>query len=173
MTRLLWMAVLLLPTARAHMPETLGPDVTVPDTRFSYAYMGEFATGEEVFVLRLPFAEDFASPYELLVPHRDRYREFRPMYALVAPGLPEATAEEEALLPLPIPEGYGLYLDLNDDPERVVIFESFFRDAYWSTGPVALITHAGEAQLWIWSPQGEPGEVVMAFGLEEGFGEVE
>ena len=72
-------------------------------------------------------------------------------------------------LPRAPPAGAGVFLELDDDPERLVIFESFMRRMFWSTGPMALALDAGDFEIWIWSPDGTPGKFVFGMGVEEDF----
>lgn len=168
MKNLLWL--LLLPFADAHMPDEANLDYTVEDPLISWALDGEFHDGDEVFIVRLPLESGLAIPFELLTPHERRYQDWRPAYAVVGPGLPAPTEAELAALPQALPDGMGAYVDLNEDPERLVIFESVLRAMYYSTGPVGLPLGVGETQVWIWSPKGEAGPWVLGFGVEEGFG---
>lgn len=172
MTRVL-LAVLLLSPAHAHSPTDLSASTVIDDSTTSYAIYGHFETGDELFKVLLDFPTDFAAPFEVLVPHRSKWKDHRPVYAVVGPGLPTATDDELAFLPETPPDGWGVYVDRNDETERYVIFESFLRGMYWSSRPTALPLLAGEVEIWIWSPEGSTGEVVMAFGVEESFGEEE
>lgn len=172
MTRVL-LALLLLAPARAHSPTDLSAETVIEDSTTSYAIYGHFETGDEVFKVLLDFPTDFAAPFEVLTPHRRKWADLRPAYAVVGPGLPAPTDDELAFLPEAPPDGWGVYVERNDAAERYVIFESFARGVYWSSRPVAVPLMAGENEIWVWSPDGDTGEVVMAFGVEESFGEEE
>jgi hypothetical protein len=161
MTR--WMLPLLLAEpALAHRPGELGTVVEVSDPTISWTLASAFEDGDEVFTLHLNYEEPFAAPFEILVPAR-------PAYAVVAPGLPAPSEEEQALLPDALPEGYGAYVEWNDDEERYAYFEGVLRRSLWSSGTVALALPAGETEVWIWSPDGATGEFQFAFGVEENF----
>jgi hypothetical protein len=162
--------------ADAHQPILAALDQEIDDPGISHAIYGDFRDGSEVFTIRMRFDTGFALPFELLVPHKSGLRDHRPMYAVLAPGLPPAESAEEDLLPalpegIEMPSGAGLYLDRNDDPEREVIFESFTRRVFWSSSPVALAVQPGELVVLIWSPHGSTGGFVFGFGVEEDFSE--
>ncbi len=158
------------PFAQAHQPTNSGEGkLVIADPYISYAYNATFKTGEELFRIGLTYDRGFSLPFELLVEDRPENEAFRPVYAVVGPGLPEASADELALLPDSLPEGAGVYVDLNDDAARGSIFESVMRRVYLTTGPVALILQPGEYEVWIWSPDGDLGDVVLGFGVEEDF----
>lgn len=166
-----WALLLLLPLASAHQPSTVETVFEVPDPTISYAVNGSFETGEEVFEVHLEFASPFALPFELLVEKRAAMADHRPMYAVVGPGLPAPTEEEQALLPYPVEAGEGIFLDRNDDPERLVIFESVMRRFYWSSDTTALVLGAGHYEVWVWSPEHTTGDFVLGLGVEEDFSE--
>ena len=139
------------------------------DPTISYAVNGTFAEGDERFRVLLSYDRGFALPFELLVEKRPGNESFRPMYAVVGPGLPAPTDAEAALLPEPLPEGAGVFLDANDDAERLVVFESVMRRVYWSTEATALVLPPGDYEVWVWSPDGHLGDFVLGFGVEEDF----
>jgi len=168
MTRLLPLLLLLHP-ALAHRPGTLDTTLEVSDPTISWTLAGEFETGDEVYTLHLDYDEPFAAPFETFVPARAGLEDFRPAYAVVGPGLPLPSEEEQALLPEPLPDGDGAYVDWNDDPEREVYFEGVMRRSLWSSGTIALALGAGESEVWIWSPDGRAGDFQFAFGVEENF----
>lgn len=167
-----WPALLLLalPFAQAHQPTAGGETaLVIEDPYISYAYNATFVSGEELFRVELTYDRGFSLPFELLVEDRPENEGFRPMYAVVGPGLPTPSAEELDLLPEALPEGAGAYVDLNDDDPRGSIFEGVMRRVYLTTGPVALLLQPGEVEVWIWSPDGDLGDVVLGFGVEEDF----
>ena len=75
-----------------------------------------------------------------------------------------------------IPADSGAYVNLNDEEERMIIFESFTRRVFWTTGPVGLPLGAGDTEIHIWVPDGAHGPLTLGMGVEEdfsdGFGEV-
>jgi hypothetical protein len=157
--------------ARGHQPSAAGETlVTVPDPKVSWVFVGEFEDGDEVFQFDLDFDEGFALPVEVLVPHRNELKDFRPRFAVVGPGLPPPTDAQRALLPREVPDGMGVYLELNDRPERVVLFEGVLRRVYWTSEAVALAVDAGETQIWVWSPDNTSGPFSIGLGVEEDFG---
>lgn len=168
MIRALLLGLLLQP-ALAHRPAALDTTLEVADPTISWTLNGSFESGEEVYTLFLDYEEPFAAPFELMVPAKRSLEDHRPAYAVVGPGLPVPSAEEQDLLPLPLPEGYGAFIDWNDDPERFVYFEGVMRRTLWSSGTIAIAMQAGENQVWIWSPEGTTGDFQLAFGVEENF----
>jgi hypothetical protein len=159
--------------AQAHQPSMAEQDMTVDDPTISAAIYGEFEHGDEVFTVHLDYEFGFALPFELLIPHKSSQRDHRPMYAVIGPGLPPATAEELDLLPadVQVPSGAGVYLERHDDPDREVIFEGYTRRIFWSSGPVALPLQPGETVVVLWSPEQTTGEFVLGLGVEEDFSE--
>lgn len=170
MTRALLLVLLILP-AEAHRPEALDTTFEVDDPTISWTLTGAFETGDEVYTLVLDYEQPFAAPFELFVPAKRSLADHRPAYAIVGPGLPVPSAEEQELLPYELPDGQGAYIDWNDDPERFVYFEGVMRRTLWSSGTIALALPAGESQVWIWSPEGTTGDFQFAFGVEENFEE--
>ncbi len=161
--------LLLLPLVGAHQPGANEGITEVEDATISYAIYGDFPTGSELREVHFTLPTPYALPFELLVPHIAGNEDFRPVYAVVGPGLPLPTADQVALLPKALPEGWGLFLDQNDNDPRDVVFEGFLRRVSWSTGTIAIPLREGEHQIWIWSPEQTPGEFVMGFGVEEDF----
>jgi hypothetical protein len=167
--RWLLLALLAVP-AHAHRPGLLDGRLVVPDPTVSWVLAGTFRTGDEVFVAVLDLDGPIATPFELMVPHRAGLRDHRPMLAVVGPGLPEPTAAELTVLPRALPDGFGLYLERNDAPDREVHFEQVMRRTTWTSGTTAVALRAGEHELWVWSPAGTTGDFMVALGVEEDFG---
>lgn len=163
--------LLLVPLAPAHQPAEVVSDFDVPNPTISYAVNGRFTTGDEVFTLHMEMERGFALPFELLIEKRSSNEDHRPMYAVVGPGLPPPTDELRALLPRELPDGVGVFIDRNDDPERLVIFESVMRRYYWSSDTTALALDPGAHEVWVWSPEGTTGDFVIGLGVEEDFSE--
>lgn len=159
----------LSPFAQAHAPTVVraGVPFDVPDATISRALYGEFLNGDEIFVARLSFPEDFALPVELFVPHRESLKSHRPAWALVGVGLPLPRDHERAALPRPLPTGAGAYVDLNRIDPRPAFYEFFTRRYFWSSGAVALVLPKGAYELWMWSPDRTTGKFGMGFGVEE------
>lgn len=159
----------LSPRGHAHRPTAVQREFDVELPEVSHAIYGELAGPDDLYTVRLTFEQPFAMPLEILVPHRRSLEEHRPVYAVVGPGQPAPTPEEAALLPRPLPPGAGVFLERNDAAERLVIFESFSRRMFWSSGPMALALAAGDHEIWIFSPEGTSGDFVLGFGVEEDF----
>ena len=164
-----WPLFALLPLAWGHQPAELGTEFDVENPYISYAVNGSFVTGDEVFVLHLTYDRGFALPFELLTEKRAEFEDHRPMYAVVGPGLPAPTDAELAVLPTPLEDGQGVFVDQNADVERLVIFESVMRRFYWSTEATALALDPGDYEIWVWSPEGTTGDFVIGLGVEEDF----
>lgn len=158
-----------VPLSAAHRPGTVDEDIVIDDPLISYAITGEIDEPDHVSTVTMDMPKDFALPFELLVPHRSAWKDFRPAYAVVAVGLPEPTDEERAYLPKEVPAGMGVYVDRNEDAERDVVFEDVLRRVYWSTGAVALAVRTGPMEIWVWSPDGQTGPFTLGFGVEEDF----
>lgn len=170
---LLMLSVSVSRRGHAHIPTSTENEIDIESPEISHAIYGTLDGSEEqVFVVRVPFEEPFAAPFELLVPHRRSLADHRPMYAVIGPGLPAPTEDELALLPRPLPDGMGLFLEMNDEPERLVIFESFTRRTFWSSGPVALALEGEPHEIWVFSPDGTAGDFALGFGVEEDFDQV-
>lgn len=159
----------LSPRGHAHRPTAIQREFDIELPEISHAVYGELAGPGDVYTVRLSFEQPFAMPIEILVPHRNSLAEHRPVFAVVGPGLPPPTPEQAALLPRALPEGAGVYLETNDARDRLVIFESFSRRMFWSSGPIALALAAGDHEIWIFSPEGTRGDFVLGFGVEEDF----
>jgi len=158
--------------ATAHTPGHLRSNAAfvVTNAEDSYALFGVFESGAEVFVAQLRHATRFATPVEILVPHTDALKAHRPAYAVVGIGLPLPTDEERALLPKPLPLGWGAVLDINDVSPRPALFESIMRRFYWSSDPLAVVFPQGDSEIWVWSPARTTGKFGLGFGVEEGGG---
>lgn len=160
---------LVVGTAQAHQPATSDDyEFDVQKPKISWAFVGSFDEGDEVFTVRLDYDEPFALPFELLTEHRSRFEDFRPAYAVVGPGLPAPTAADLEFLPRALPDGAGIFIERNDG-EREAIFESVMRRAYYSSRPVALALLAAEYEVWIWSPDEDTGDFTLGLGVEEDF----
>jgi hypothetical protein len=156
-------------SSHAHIPLIAEDELVIERPKISAAVYGTLEDREQHYVVHLSYDEPFALPFEMLVPRRAELVDHRPAFAVVGPGLPPPTAEEAALLPRAVPEGEGLFLDRNDDPERLLIFESFTRRVFWSSTPVAVALPAGDFEVWVFSPTGSTGDFVLGFGVEEDF----
>lgn len=154
----------------AHRPRVLERDApfVVDDPLISAALYGTFVDATDVFEVRFTPATPVALPIEILVPRRDAHRAHRPLFAIVAAGLPVPGEAERRLLPRPLPEGAGAILGRYEGDEREIIFESFTRRVFWTNGVTAYVLPAGDVRIWIWSPDGTRGPFVLGFGVEEG-----
>ncbi len=169
MNALSLLPLVFLAPAYAHRPSVVASTVEVEDPTISWTFNGTFEDGEEVFTLTMRFEEPFALPVEVMSPARRALADHRPAFVIVGPGLPEPTDEERALLPGEVPEGEGIFLELNEDAERDVYFEGIMRRTLYSSGTTAIALMAGDYEVWIWSPDGTVGDFQFAFGVEENF----
>lgn len=177
--KLILLALLFATPLWAHQPKVLLEDMTIDHPDVSHALYGVFTEETPHFKVKMSFSSPFAMPFEVLVPHRDELKDFRPALAVISAGLPQPSSEELAALEaqgIEIPSGYGAYVHLNDEEQRMVIFESFTRRVFWSTGPAAIPLGAGTSVIHIWAQDGVYGPAALGFGVEEdfseGFGEV-
>jgi hypothetical protein len=156
--------------ALAHVPWRLEADrpVAIATPELSGEAMAVFVTGEEVFVATFTYARPFGAPVEVLVPREAALAEHRPAWALVGPGLPLPTDAERAVLPRPLPDGFGAIVELNEETPREALFESVMRRFYWTSRPLAVVFPAGTSEVWVWSPAKTTGKFGLAFGVEEG-----
>lgn len=169
MTRLALLALLTMPLASAHRPQAAEEMLEIELPKVSHVVGGKFEAGDEVFRVLLTYDEPFAMPMELMVPKVPKNENHRPAFAMVGPGLPTPTAEQIAVLPFEVPDGSGVYIDLNQD-EREVYFEQVMRRNLWTTGSVALhLPAAATYEVWVWSPEFTVGEFWFGFGVEEDF----
>jgi hypothetical protein len=174
--RVLALALLLLASpitdreSLAHQPSVFQPGrvLSIDDPLLSYALYGEFQSPTDVFETQMVLERPLAIPIEVLVPRRDNLETHRPIFAIVGPGLPQPNDDERALLPRPVPEGFGVVIGDDDRRDREVIFESFTRRVFWTNGPTAYVLPAGDVRIWIWSPSATTGKFVLGLGVEEG-----
>lgn len=163
------LALLAIPPSQAHRPAFAEDRLAIDDSTISWVVAGEFETGLEVMVVELDFPTAFALPFEMLIPKRAANELHRPAYAIIGPGLPEPTEEQRAWLPAEVPEGMGVFIERNDDPERFVYFETVTRRTLWSSGTTAVPLRAGPHEVWVWSPNLTTGDFQLGFGVEEDF----
>ncbi len=156
-------------TAAAHQPATSDNfEFDVAKPKISWALVGSFDAGDEVFTVYLDYDEPFALPFEMLTEHRTKFADFRPAYAIVGPGFPAPSDADIAFLPRELPADAGVFIERNDG-EREAIFESVMRRAYYSSGAIALPLLAGKYEVWVWSPDGDTGDFTLGLGVEEDF----
>ena len=160
----------LTPIASAHLPQPAEERLEIAKPKVSHVVGGDFVTGVEVFTVVLTYEDPFAMPMEIMVPWGEELENHRPAFAIVGPGLPAPTAEEEGWLPLEVPEGHGVFIERNEDPEREIYFERVMRRTMRTTGSMAVhLPSAGTYEVWIWSPNFTVGEFWYGFGVEEDF----
>ena len=169
MRTVLLLMLLFVPEASAHRPSTAEAVTTIDDPTVSWVVNGELHNGDEVFRVKLDFPRPFALPFELMTEHRAGAADFRPAVAIVGPGLPSASAEVAARLPRTVPAGWGVYVDFNEATDREVYFEQVMRRTMYTTGSFAIALREGPNEVWIWNPDGTPGDWQLGLGVEEDF----
>ncbi|MBF95259.1 MAG: hypothetical protein CMH58_08900 [Myxococcales bacterium] len=161
-----------LPTSvDAHRPQTFDADEIITDPLISWTLPGTFETGAEVFEFDLDYDEPFTAPFEIFAPTSGGNGDFRPRYAVIGPGFPEATDAVRSLLPdgVTIPEDAGVFLETNEREDRFVFFEGVMRRVLVSSGTIALRLAAGQHKVVIWAPENQTGRFMFGFGVEENF----
>lgn len=161
--------LLLWLEASAHRPTAAELVTTIADPTISWVVNGALEDGDEVYTVELDFPRPFALPLELMTERRAGTADFRPAFAIVGPGLPAVTAEVAERLPRPVPDGWGVYVDFNEDAEREVYFEQVMRRTMYTTGSFAIALREGPHEIWIWNPAREPGDWQLGLGVEEDF----
>lgn len=161
--------LVLLPDASAHRPASAALVTTIDDPTVSWVVNGRLDDGDEVYTVKLDFPRPFALPMELMTEHHAGAADFRPAFAIVGPGLPAATGDVADQLPRAVPDGWGVYVDFNDAPDREVYFEQVMRRTMYTTGSFAIALREGPHEIWIWNPVGEPGDWQLGLGVEEDF----
>ncbi len=103
--------------------------------------------------------------HQIGIPQLDRMEDYRPVVAVVAPGLPQTD------LPFSIPEGMGAQI-LNtywvDEPEEFL--EPFTSTRSWILNDSLIeLPQAGEGYVVAWHPEGMTGKLWVAVGTVEDF----
>jgi hypothetical protein len=160
----------IIPLASGHSPDELEGSLEPDNPKKSWAYYGQFSTGDELLTVVLDYDEGFALPMEILVPRQPEWEDHRPVYAVVGPGLPAPSDELRAMLPAEVPDGMGVFFEPNDDEERIEYYEGFTGTDFWTSGSVALVLDEGVHEVWIWSPEQTTGRFTFGFGVEEDHG---
>ena len=123
-TSLRWLGWIMLVTlalpVSAHRPQTFDADEIITDPLISWTLPGTFETGREVYSFDLTYDSPFTAPFEIFAPTSGDNGDFRPRYAVIGPGYPEATDETLALLPdgRDVPDGAGVFLEKNEEEDR-------------------------------------------------------
>jgi len=155
----------------AHRPTTFDGDKPVTDPMISWTIPGTFSTGTEIFEFDLTYDKAFAAPFEIMSPTAGGNGSFRPRYAVIGPGFPLPSAKTLAALPdgIEVPDGEGVFLELNAEADRYIFFEGVMRRVLVSSGTIALRLAAGTHKVVIWANDGATGEFMFGFGVEENF----
>jgi len=125
---------------------------------------------EDLDVYRFSLNKPDVMYIEIIVPMvEDYYENFYPWYALVGPGLPEATHS----LPFGIPEGYGVIVKENVETgeERETFYEPFGGKSYYK-GPIFKenLEQIGQYFIYCWDPDEKGGDYTLVIGNKEIWG---
>ena len=105
---------------------------------------------------------------QLGVPLISRLVSFRPMAAILAPGLPEPPDD----LPFAVPEGLGVQLlGPHGDERPEIFFEPFTGTESWVHGETTIyLPEDGAGYVVAWDPDATTGKLWLAVGTVEEFG---
>ena len=147
----------------------------------SRAVYGTLAPGEAFDAYRLTVSRPVSTPLEMLVPKAGKYRDFRPAFALVGPGLPAAgmpppfiverlrTAYTAVSL---VPGAYPRVLVVPDPGAagRQGFYEPFSFTSYFRGGATRVELRPGVTYyLVVYDPAGQSGEYALGIGEAEKF----
>jgi hypothetical protein len=172
----------LEPPASSDAPAVRGDPfpgaVPLPDVTISRAVYGTLATGEEFDAWQLSVSKPSLTPVEMLVPRAGEYRDFRPAFALVGPGLSssgtpppfvverlqnaygDAAAQAAGVVVIPDP---GL-------APRPTFYEPFSFTSYYRGGSTSVRLEPGRTyDLVVYDPAAGTGEYALGVGEAESF----
>jgi hypothetical protein len=152
--------------------------VPLPDAAISRAVYGTLAPGEQFDAYRVTVSRAARTPLEMLVPKAARYREFRPAFALVGPGLQSsgtAPAFITARLHAPAGAASGSTAGVVVVPDpgttpRPTFYEPFSFTSYYRGGSAVVDLQPGRTYfLVVYDPAGDTGEYALGVGEAESF----
>jgi hypothetical protein len=189
-------ALAAAPPAEAHVP-FLEPDrpsdapavqrdpfpgaIHLPDAAVSRAVYGTLAPWESFDAYRLSVSRTVSTPVVMLVPKTGEYRDFRPAFALVGPGLPAAGVEPAFIRARlrtaytavsPVSGAYPRVLVVPDlgTAERPAFYEPFSFTSYYRGGDTRVDLRPGVTYyLVVYDPAGQTGEYALGIGEAEKF----
>ena len=155
--------------------------IPVPDASISRAVYGTLAAGEAFDAYRLTVSQPSSTPVEMLVPKMGKYRDFRPAFALVGPGLPAAGAPPRfiserlktaytavSLVPGALPQ--VLVVPDPGAASRASFYEPFSFTSYYRGGSTTVALRPGRTYyLVVYDPRGQRGEYALGIGVAEKF----
>lgn len=159
--------------ALAHKPAFSAGGYTAPQSAFviedvthSMVLYQEITCTAQQLWMRFDRAADVPLYVQLGVPAIARLTTYRPVVAVLAPGLPAATGN----VPFAIPEGYGMLL-IEANAEPSVFDEPFTGTRSWVLREETLsLPQAGPGFIVAWHPEDVPGKLWVAVGTKERFG---
>ncbi len=162
--------VLLTSTADAHVPffELKDFDLQTPfrpelpeQSIAVYAWL-DGPRDVDVYVVTLTRETPFLA--EVLVPVHPRYETFRPAFAVIGKGLPDAPR----CLPVRPFEGYGALVFLEDvRTERETFYEPFGGKSYYQGPRFERTLPPGTYAVVYWDPRHRRGDYVAVLGKKE------
>lgn len=167
------LAALLTATAAGHVPVLSDGTAVDPNTALEFANIQISRTIYHEITPSAPevwIAFSVGDPQEVKmrfsVPQIERLADYRPAFALLGPGLPEADPNR---LPFDVPEGLGVRTYTFggvDNPEE--FYEPFSATTAWTlyNGYVTLPT-AGRYYLVGYHPEQKRGKLLMALAIAE------
>jgi len=124
---------------------------------------------DDVDVYRFKLRRPTRVYVHVIVPVLKRHKDFRPVFAVVGPGLPQP----DGPLPFAVPEGHGVVLIeyAKEGGERPTFYEPFGGKSYFK-GPVfdRELKEAGEYFVCFWDPDQKGGDYVAVLGYRETWG---
>jgi hypothetical protein len=168
--------LLLLPgSATAHKPIIEGRDIGgygdaayLPDPDVSWAIYGFVEREGDVDYCSFDVAGGLNLSTNVLVPVKGVYREFRPSYAIIGPGIDASDP-----VPFEVPAGMGaLVVDMPADSGE--FYEPFGGVSYWqSPRNYTVLSKPGRYYIAVFDRDRGRGDYVLAVGERESFGLLE
>ena len=155
--------------------------IAVPDASISRAVYGTLAFGEAFDAYKLTVSHAASTPVELLVPKAGRYRDFRPSFALVGPGVPQ-TGSTPGFIGQRLRQAYdGRQLPMGEAPAVLVVndpaqsprptfYEPFSFTSYFKGGSTQVELRPGRSYyLVVFDPRHQTGAYALGIGEAEKF----
>jgi hypothetical protein len=152
--------------------------VVLPDAAVSRAVYGTLAAGEVFDVYKLAVSQPSLTPVEMLVPRSAGYRDFRPAFVFVGPGLRSAGTlpafvADHLLAAYGAAEAAAIGVVVVPDPgasPRATFYEPFSFTSYYRGGSAAADLRPGRVYyLLVYDPAGATGEYALGVAEAERF----
>jgi len=155
--------------------------IRLPDAAVSRAVYGTLAPGEAFDAYRLTVSRPSGTPVEMLVPKSGKYRDFRPAFALIGPGLPAAGRApafiverlRTASTAVSLVPGASLRVLVVPDPAAAArdgFYEPFSFTSYYRGGATRVDLAPGVTYyLVVYDLAGQRGEYALGIGEAEKF----